>query len=210
MSEAAEGGSLGEEVPLDIACTLEDLKRLAAQMEVSIPVDETHLEAEKVFLDQTGHTKVKKKTKLKKEGGAGDMNSVVFADPLPQPPNTLSPATVVHKKVLCKLCNSKVAGGCEGVVSVHFISVHSILASKLVAVYNGCSQRLVRWSKSLPFNGFQDTLHVAALVIRLDVLLVAGVPLVGGVASRSDDGKAGDPDGSHGQPGGSVQVLLLG
>ena len=111
----ADGAS--EEVPLDIACTLEDLKMLAAKMEVSIPVDDTHLEAERGYLDQTGHATVKKKKKKR--------NSLdgVFAEALPQaavpvaasvPP---SPTAAPHKKIVCKLCNVKVGGGCEGVVS---------------------------------------------------------------------------------------------
>ena len=54
-----------EEVPIDLPISLDELKLLSAQMEVSIPVDDTHLEVEREFLDQTGGSAKKKKKKKK-------------------------------------------------------------------------------------------------------------------------------------------------
>ena len=66
---ATEGVISEEEVPIDLPISLDELKLLSAQMEVSIPVDETHLEVEREFLDQTtgGGGSTKKKLKKKKK-----------------------------------------------------------------------------------------------------------------------------------------------
>ena len=64
-----------EEVPIDLPISLDELKLLSAQMEVSIPVDETHLEVEREFLDQTGGSIKKKKKKKKKPNDLDNTNA---------------------------------------------------------------------------------------------------------------------------------------
>ena len=71
-----EGVISEEEVPIDLPISLEELKLLSAQMEVSIPVDETHLEVEREFLDQTGGSIKKKKKKKKKPNDLDNASQV--------------------------------------------------------------------------------------------------------------------------------------
>ena len=73
---ATEGAIFEEEVPIDLPISLEELKLLSAQMEVSIPVDETHLEVEREFLDQTGGSIKKKKKKKKKPNDLDNASQV--------------------------------------------------------------------------------------------------------------------------------------
>ena len=70
-----EGVISEEEVPIDLPISLEELKLLSAQMEVSIPVDETHLEVAREFLDQTGGSIKKKKKKKKKPNDLDNTNA---------------------------------------------------------------------------------------------------------------------------------------
>ena len=72
---ATEGVISEEEVPIDLPISLEELKLLSAQMEVSIPVDETHLEVEREFLDQTGGSIKKKKRKKRKPNDLDNTNA---------------------------------------------------------------------------------------------------------------------------------------
>ena len=71
-----EGVISEEEVPIDLPISLDELKLLSAQMEVSIPVDETHLEVEREFLDQTGGSIKKKKKKKKKPNDLDNASQV--------------------------------------------------------------------------------------------------------------------------------------
>ena len=113
-----------DEVPLDISCSLEDLKSLAAKMEVSIPVDETHLEVEKEYLDQTMvHHKKKKKKKLNPAEDAAITNGLHLPVQPPKNSSSSPAAAAAKKKVTCKLCNVQISGGCEEVVRYCTISL---------------------------------------------------------------------------------------
>jgi len=126
---ATEGVISEEEIPIDLPISLDELKLLSAQMEVSIPVDETHLEVEREFLDQTGGSIKKKKKKKKKPNDLDNTNASQTT--FQAPPNQYSsPVVSSQKVVVCSRCQVEINGGCEAVIN-HILERHADRLSKV-------------------------------------------------------------------------------